>query len=344
MTKYYDGTKLLSMLDINGNKPEIYMCTTNRTGGKTTYFGRLCINRFLDKGEKFGLLYRYNYELDDIVDKFYKDLGSLFFPTYTMQSKRRAKGTFQELFLNDKSCGYALSLNNADQIKKYSHLFSDIQRIIFDEFQSETNHYCDNETKKFISIHTSIARGQGEQVRYVPVYMLSNPVSIINPYYVEMGISGRLKDDTKFLRGDGFVLEQGYIESASIEQKNSGFNRAFSKNSYTAYSSECVYLNDNKAFVEKPAGKSKYLCTLRYKGSDFALREYTESGLIYCDDKADSSFLTRISVTTDDHNINYVMLKRNDFFLSNLRYFFEHGCFRFKDMRCKEAVLSALSY
>lgn len=344
MSKYYDGTKLLSMLDINGNKPEIYMCTTNRTGGKTTYFGRLCINRFLDKGEKFGLLYRYNYELDDIVDKFYKDLGSLFFPNYTMTSKRRASGTFQELFLNDKSCGYGLSLNNADQIKKYSHLFSDIQRMIFDEFQSETNHYCDNETKKFISIHTSIARGQGEQVRYVPVYMLSNPVSIINPYYVEMGISSRLKDDTKFLRGDGFVLEQGYIESASIEQKNSGFNRAFSKNSYTAYSSECVYLNDNKAFVEKPAGKSKYLCTLKYKGSDFALREYTESGLIYCDDKADSSFLTRISVTTDDHNINYVMLKRNDFFLSNLRYFFEHGCFRFKDMRCKEAVLSALSY
>ena len=344
MNKYYDGTKLLSMLDINGNKPEIYMCTTNRTGGKTTYFGRLCINRFLDKNEKFGLLYRYNYELDDIVDKFYKDLGSLFFPSYTMTSKRRAKGTFQELFLNEKSCGYALSLNNADQIKKYSHLFSDIHRMIFDEFQSETNHYCDNETKKFISIHTSIARGQGEQVRYVPVYMLSNPVSIINPYYVEMGISGRLKDDTKFLRGDGFVLEQGYIESASIEQKNSGFNRAFSKNSYTAYSSECVYLNDNKAFVEKPTGKSKYLCTLRYKGSDVALREYTENGLIYCDDKADSSFLTRISVTTDDHNINYVMLKRNDFFLSNLRYFFEHGCFRFKDMRCKEAVLSALSY
>lgn len=344
MIKYYDGTKLLSMLDINGNKPEIYMCTTNRTGGKTTYFGRLCINRFLDKNEKFGLLYRYNYELDDIVDKFYKDLGSLFFPSYTMTSKRRAKGTFQELFLNEKSSGYALSLNNADQIKKYSHLFSDIQRMIFDEFQSETNHYCDNEIKKFISIHTSIARGQGEQVRYVPVYMLSNPVSIINPYYVEMGISGRLKDDTKFLRGDGFVLEQGYIESASIEQKNSGFNRAFSKNSYTAYSSECVYLNDNKAFVEKPTGKSKYLCTLRYKGSDFALREYTENGLIYCDDKADSSFLTRISVTTDDHNINYVMLKRNDFFLSNLRYFFEHGCFRFKDMRCKEAVLSALSY
>ena len=96
--KYYDGTKLLSMLDINGNKPEIYMCTTNRTGGKTTYFGRLLINRYLDKGEKFCLIYRYNYELDDVAEKFFKDLNTLFFPEYEMISRRRANGIFHELF------------------------------------------------------------------------------------------------------------------------------------------------------------------------------------------------------------------------------------------------------
>ena len=343
MPKYYDGTKLLSMLDINGNKPEIYMCTTNRTGGKTTYFGRLCVNRYLDKHEKFALIYRYNYELDDVVDKFYKDIGSLFFPTHAMTNKRRASGIFHELFLDDKSCGYAISLNSADQLKKYSHLFSDVERMLFDEFQSETNHYCSDETKKLLSVHTSVARGQGEQVRYVPVYMISNPVSIINPYYVELGISSRLKEDTKFLKGDGFVLEQGYIESASIAQMQSGFNRAFASNSYVAYSAECVYLNDNKAFIDKPIGKSQYLCTLRYKGTDFGVREFTESGFVYCDDRPDLSYKTKITVTTDDHAVNYVMLKRNDFFLSSLRYLFERGCFRFKDMRCKEAVLSALS-
>ena len=342
--KYYDGTKLLSMMDINGNKPEIYMCTTNRTGGKTTYFGRLCINRFLDKEEKFALIYRYNYELDDIVDKFYKDLGSLFFPSHVMTSKRRASGIFHELFLDDKSCGYALSLNSADMIKKYSHLFSDVKRMIFDEFQSESNHYCNDEITKFISVHTSVARGQGEQVRYVPVYMLSNPVSIINPYYIELNISARLRDDTKFLRGDGFVLEQGFIESASEEQKSSGFNKAFSANKYVAYSSECVYLNDNKSFIDKPNGNSKYICTLRYKSQEYGIKEFTENGYIYCDDKPDRTFPMRISVTTTDHSVNYVMLKRNDFFLNNLRYLFERGAFRFKDMRCKEAVLSALSY
>lgn len=344
MGKYYDGTKLLSMLDLNGKKPEIYMCTTNRTGGKTTYFGRLCVNRFLDKGEKFGLIYRYNYELDDVADKFFKDLKGLFFPDKTMTAKKRAKGIFQELFINDKSCGYAIALNNSDSIKKYSHLFSDIARMLFDEFQSESNHYCTDEITKFLSVHTSIARGQGEQVRYVPVFMLANQVSIINPYYVAMGICNRLNSETKFLRGDGYVLEQGFIESASDSQKESGFNRAFKENNYVAYSSENVYLNDNYSFIEKPTGKSRYICTLKYKGNDFGVKEFAESGFIYCDDKPDSTFPMKITVTTDDHSINYVMLKRNDFFLSNLRYLFERGCFRFKDMRCKEAILNALSY
>ena len=343
-TKYYDGTKILSLTDINGNKPEIYMVTTNRTGGKTTYFGRLCINRFLDNGSKFGLLYRYNYELDDISEKFYKDIGSLFFKQHTMESKRRANGIFHELFLDDKSCGYAISLNSADQIKKYSHLFSDVDRLIFDEFQSETNHYCTDEIKKLLSIHTSIARGQGEQVRYVPVYMLSNPVSLINPYYVQLGISSRLRDDTRFLRGDGFVLEQGFVESASSAQMESGFNRAFASNEYVAYSTQAVYLNDNKSFIDKPTGKSAYVCTLRYEKCDYGVREFTEDGYLYCDDHPDMTFKTRITVTTDDHEVNYVMLKRNDFFLSNLRYLFERGCFRFKDLKCKQAVLSALSY
>ena len=343
-TKYYDGTKLLSMRDIDGNKPEIFMCTTNRTGGKTTYFSRLLVNNFLKRGEKFAILYRFSYETKDCAEKFYKDIGSLFFKGTTMTSKSKAKGIYHELYINDVCCGYAIALNNADSIKKYSHLFSDVKRMLFDEFQSETNHYCPDEIRKFLSVHTSVARGQGEQTRYVPVFMLSNPVSIINPYYVEMGISERLSSDVRFLRGHGYVLEQGYIDSAARALKESGFNKAFSNNKYTAYSSECVYLNDSVAFIEKPIGFGRYLATIKYLGKDFAIKEYPEAGIIYCDDKPDSSFKYRISITTVDHNINYVMLQRNDLFISQLRWYFERGCFRFKDLRCKEAILKALSY
>ena len=348
---FYDGTKLLSMKDINGSIPEIFMCTSNRSAGKTTYFNKLALNRFIKHGEKFALLYRFNYELDEVSDKFFKDIKGLFFQGWDMISKRRAHGIFHELFLiknHDEetavSCGYAIAINNADQIKKYSHLFSDVKRIIFDEFQSETNHYCSDEVTKFQSVHTSIARGQAKQVRYVPVYMISNLVTIINPYYVAMGIGSRLNNDTKFLKGDGFVLEIHFNESASKAQKTSGFNRAFSNTSYFTYNSEKIYLNDNMAFIEKPVGDSRYLGTLKYKNKEYGLREYRELGIIFVDVKADTTFPLKISVTTDDHNVNYVMLKRNDMFISQLRYFFQHGCIRFKDISAKECLLKCISY
>lgn len=344
MSNYYDGTKLLSLKDINGNTPELFLCTSNRTAGKTTYFGRKLVNGFIKRGDKFALLYRYKYELDDCAEKFYKDIRDLFFSGTNMTSKIRAKGIYHELYIDGKHCGYAIALNCADQIKKHSHIFNDVMCIFMDEFQSETNNYCSGEIKKFISIHTSIARGKGEQIRYVPVYLCGNPVTILNPYYVELGISERINDKVRFLRGDGFVLEQGFNESASIAQKQSGFNRAFARNEYVAYSAQCVYLNDNQAFIEKPDGYPKYMATLRYMGKEYAVKEYAEQGIVYCDDKADTTFPVRISVTTDDHKINYVMLKRNDMIIMAMRFFFDHGCFRFKDLKCKEVVLKALAY
>lgn len=341
---YYDGTKLLSLYDLDGLKPELYLCTSNRTAGKTTYFGRMDVNRFINKGMKFGLVYRYSYELADCHDKFFKDINTLFFPNYTMQSKMMGKGLFAYLFLNGVHCGYAFSLNNAEKIKKMSHLFSDCDSLLLDEFQSETNQYCPMEIKKFLSLHTSVARGQGEQKRYVPCYLIGNPVTILNPYYVAMGISDRIRSDTKFMKGHGWVLEQGYNESASNAMKESGVMKAFAHEDYVAYSSEGVYLNDNYAFIDRPKGTSKYKCTIKCDGRHYAIREYAEEGILYCDNTPDLSFPMKIAVTTDDHNINYVMLKNNDFFISLMRFYFSKGCFRFKNLECKSAVLKMLSY
>lgn len=343
-TNYYDGTKLLSLKDINGKKPEVFMCTSNRSAGKTTYFNRLVVNRFIKRGEKFALLYRFNYELDGCDEKFFKDIKELFFSEYDMTAAKKMKGIYQELYLNDEPCGYAISINSADQLKRNSHLFSDIDNIIFDEFQSEQNHYCDKEVEKFISIHNSIARGHGKQSRYVPVYMISNPVTILNPYYVAMDISTRLQKDTHFLRGDGFVLEQGYNETASAALKSSAFNRAFGSSDYIAYSAEGVYLQDDLSFVDTPSGRGKYVATIRYAGIDYGVREYPELGIVFCDKSVDYQYPLKITVDTADHKLNYVMVSSNFILIQKLRYYFEHGCMRFKDLQAKEAILKALSF
>ena len=343
MGDYYDGTKLLSLLDINGKKPEIYISTSNRTAGKTTYFNRLMVNRFKKNYEKFALIYRYSYEVDDCADRFFKDIKTLFFPDDTMTSVKGANGFYRRLMLNNIECGYAIALNQADQVKKYSHFFNDVSSMLFDEFQSESNTYCGDEVKKLISIHTSIARGHGKHVRYVPVYMLSNMVSLINPYYTKLGISSRLKSNTKFLRGNGWVLEQGFNETAAKEQYESGFMQAFSDSNYIAYSAQGVYLNDNETFIEKPSGKFRYLATISYCGKEYSIKEYTDSGIIYCDTSVDYQFPFRISATLDDHTINQVILKNNDSFISLLRYYFNHGIFRFKDLMCKDCIINLIS-
>ena len=349
-TEYYDGTKLLSLKDINGNTPEIFMVTSNRTAGKTTYFGRMLFNRWIKKGSKFMLVYRFSYELDNCAEKFFKDVGQLFFPDYYMSNVKKARGLYHELRVQKvgeetySECGYAVALNTVDGLKKFSHLFSDTDSMLFDEFQSETNHYCSDEVTKFISLHTSIARGNGKMVRYLPVYMCGNPVTILNPYYVEMDISSRLNKNTRFLRGEGFVLEQGYNEAASKAQKESGFNAAFRRNSYIAYAGEARYLEDDNAFIESVSGRSRYLGTIKYKDTMYGIRAFDDLGVVYCDKKPDTTYPFKIAVTTDDHQINYLLLRQHDDFIINMRYYFDHGCFRFKDLQCKEAVLKLLSY
>lgn len=346
---YYDGTKLLSLLDINGNKPEIYISTSNRGPGKTTYFNRYAVNKFIKNKEKWMCLYRYSTDLKNVDDKFFKDIGSLFFQEWTMTCKKDPSEAFYNIWLrkgegHEQHAGYAVALNASEKVKQNSHLLSDTKRTIFDEFQTESNSYLPDELRKFQSIHTSVARGQGQFARYLPVYMIANYSSIINPYYVAMGISDRLRSDTKYLRGDGWVLEQGFYPEAAKALRESGFMRAFGNSSYNKFAAQNVYLNDNTAFIDTPKGKGRYLCTIAYNDTLYAVRSYQQAGIVYCDKSPDLSFPVKLALTTADHDINYVMLRSSVDLVSQLRWYFEHGAFRFKDLQCKECILKMVSY
>lgn len=344
MGTYYDGTKLLSMTDLNGEKPEIYLTTGNRSIGKTTWFNRYFVKDFITKHKKFCLVYRWNYEMSDCADKFFKDIQRLFFPSYQMTEKRRANNIFVELFLNEQSCGYCVSLNNADALKKFSHLLADVDKMLFDEFQSENDHYCPKELNKLMSIHTSIARGNGEQVRRVPLYMLSNKVSIINPYFLSLGISDRLNEDTKYLKGDGFVLEQSYIEEVANMQLESAFNRAFKNEDYVAYAAQNVYLNDNKAFIEKPTGFSVYVATVKNGDKTYAIRMYPKENIYYMDKGVDDDYKVKLSFNAGSHENNYIMVGTSSPYAVLLKNVFSRGMFRFKNQECKHAFFEMLRY
>lgn len=74
-------------------------------------------------------------------------------------------------------------------------------------------------------------------------------------------------------------------------------------------------------------------------GHDYAVKQYSEQGFLYIDDKADSTFRSKISVTVNDHDINYVMLKQNDLFISQLRYYLKKVVLDLKILNAKKSYL-----
>jgi hypothetical protein len=340
---YYNPTKILNMKDLEGDTPSIYLITTNRSAGKTTAFLKKSLMDFRKGERQTVLLYRFQYELNACSD-IYKDVLNLY-PDYgkEMRAIPHAKGLFYEMFLDDKPFGFAVSLSNPDALKKYSPIFANVDNIIFDEFQSEVGKYLPKEVEKFQSIYLTIARGGGSQSRVVNVFMLGNMVSVMNPYFINLGIHKRLRAETNFMRGNGWVAEFGFNDSASKSIKKNGFFKAFASENYMAYSTEKIYLHDADIFIDKPKGRIKYICTIVHDGVQYGVREYFDEGIVYVSHKPDGSCKQVITFKAADHNQNTIMLTHYSYLWKNIKDAFNNGYLRFDDMKAKSAIYDILA-
>lgn len=339
---FYDGTRLLSHKDLYGRTPELYLTCGNRTSGKTTWFSRYCTKKYLDGAGQFMVVFRYESEMDNIAEAFFGEISWLFFEGHQFDSVKMMKGAYHELYCDGKLCGYSAALSTANKLKRYSHLFCGVNRMFMDEFQPEDGKYLKGEVDKLISLHTTVARGGGKMIRYVPTFLVSNAVTMLNPYYSVLDIASRLDTKTKFLRGRGFVLEQNYNEEAARVQQESLFNQAFSKSKYTEYASQNVYLHDDLVFIDRITEDTDYIATIAANKKMYALRR-TSSGIMYCSDRPDPSFPVVISVTLGDHGEGRVLCQKNSFIIPDLKWYFNNGLFRFRNIDCKHVIIRMLS-
>lgn len=338
---FYDGNKLLNLKDINGNTPAIYLSAGNRSLGKTTFFNKKLIDWFLKKNEKFLLLYRFKKELTSIDEKFFSDISELFFPNKIMRCVGSKDEPYKKLLLNDELCGFATAINAAEDIKKCSHVFSDVATIMLDEFQSETNHYVNDEIDKYISIYKSVARGKGKQNRYVRCILAGNHVSLLNPYYNSLGISERLRKDTKYLRGDGYVAHIAFDKEVSEESKNTAFDKAFKNARYTKFATDLVYLNDNTSMIKKKEGNSRYVASLYAPDGSVCGVWMTGKNEYHITKEYDKTHPVAVA---SNRTIIYANKVRSDALLVNIRSQFDKGMVYFDGLESKNRAISTLSY
>lgn len=338
--QYFEAHDIREYKDANGNTPEILLVDGNRAAGKTTAFSRKFVNDFLTDGKKFMLIYRYANELHNISEAFFKDIKSLFFPNNEMTERSRANGAYIELFIDSKSCGYAVALNTAGKLKHYSHIFSDVQEMLFDEYQLENGFYIPSEIEKFVSLHMTVARGQGKVVRFVPVYMLSNSVSIFNPYYEAFQISKRINSKTKVLRGDGWVLLRLKMKEVAREQEKSAFNRAFSASRYVTAATDNSFLNDDTFNIEK-RNVTGFYCDFTFTDGKTTFGVFSNGSEYHVKKSGSIPNVPSFGVHQSDRNGQCRSI-RHSYIFGKIQMYYANGYITFQDTESKSAFMSLL--
>lgn len=349
---YYSYEPIMKLKDLDGKEPSIYLISSNRSAGKTTGF---LINSLKwnhnelphewCKAERMETVFLYR-TASEIKSSgvIYTDVLQMY-PDYGVEitTKSIVDNLITQIMIDDYVIGYGVSLHNPDKLKKYSPLFANVGVVLFDEYQLETGRYITNEVDKLQSALQTISRGGGAQSRNIKVFMLSNFVSILNPYFIQFGIHKRLKADTHFMRGHGWVAEFGFNESASKAIKENAITIAFNNDTYMKYSTEKVYLNDDIIFIKKPTGRSKYMFTIQYDNKLYAVRDYFDEGYVYVSEKPDMSFKTILCFKSGDHKQNTVMLERSSFIWKFLRESFTEGLMRFETGECKNMIFDIIA-
>lgn len=351
---FYNGGKLLNMKDLYGLDPLLYFCVGNRTAGKSFFFKRYLVRYALKHtGRKFLLFYRKVNQLKGCTKAFFQDLQELEeFKSWDIKEKKLLDGKIVEISLisptlEEFQVGYAISLKYTEEIKQNSSLFVGVDRVLFDEFQSESGDYLSNELGNFQNILTSILRGGGKHIREgVKVFMVSNKVSIVNPYFLAFDISKRLKNDTKFLRGKGWVLEMCYIEAAAREIQKSALGRLFEGSEYIQYSTGSGYLLDDKAYIQQqPRSYYEYMATLLYNQEVYSLLYFPREGLYYIKEGGERGASTVFSLDLSSHGDSFssVLITKSQYIKGLMRYFENHKLI-FESLQAKAMMFDYFKY
>lgn len=346
---FYDGTKLLGSKDRDGLDPELYICYSRVRGpGKTFFFTKKLMDAFMDGRGKFVLLVRTRAMVGSVADGQFRGMLQVHYPGTTMYEKKRMNGTYSDIYIRtvvddapvDTHCGFVVPINAADVIKTISSKFVDAIHAFYDEFMPEDKTtYLPREVQKFLSVHTSLARGGGESRRYYPVYMASNMVSITNPYFTHLNVTNKIQDNTKFYRGRGFVIERTVNKGLVEKHANTGMARAFSGVESINYG-DSTWLNDSKAGITKPGndwGAFLYGCTIIAPGKSYSLKYYTNVQLWYMSHSVDMTHPNVYRVEVDGES-NLPLLKNSDPGRL-MRTAMEQGTMRFQDQTAKALAI-----
>lgn len=197
MNKYYNANELLS------RHHTINMICGDRFGGKSTCVQKYAIKRAIEfikgneKGGQFAILSRYDKDKKILCETYFDNTMIMFYPDYELKFARGIFSLKKKTDTKWHTVGYSFALNEATKRKSTSYPF--IKTMIMEEFMNLEDKYIKSksngelEVELLISLYSTIARGNGKQVRDdVKVFLISNNFYINNPYFRYFGLIDKI--------------------------------------------------------------------------------------------------------------------------------------------------------
>ena len=281
----------------------------NRGGGKTIEMMRLVTSSFIKHNRTSIWMRRWDVELDStFFDKFFSDPAFYNqFPNYEFKAKKskyggtgyiRKKGT-------EHWMPYIQFMCLSTALKHKSIPFTSVRYIIFDEFiidQKSNMRYIKNEVIVFFEFLQSVMRLRDD----VRCLFVGNSISMINPYFLYFNIK-RPKEE--FTKGKDWVVH--YYKNDAYTEKfiQSRFGKMVQGSEYGNYAIENKFFRDSEVFIESKTKNAKYWFSLKYEDEYLSVWTDSATGIYYLDTAYDS---TRVcfALTSDDHTLNTIMIKR----------------------------------
>ena len=193
--------------------------------GKTYCLTNKCISTGIkEKKISFVVLVRYKEDIKDLKDGWW-DIVYHLYPEYMFYTKNKiiyAKNTLETFPI-----GEFVALSEYMRAKRKPR--PDVKIIFFDEFLNEENDYLKNEITAFTNVCDSIIRNRDD----CRIYLVSNHISVLNPYFNYFGF---VQLGKRFTRGQhDSVLEFTDSEEFIKYRKTTKFGASIQGTEYGEY-------------------------------------------------------------------------------------------------------------
>ena len=228
-----------------------------RGHGKTYCLTDLCIKTGLEqKNISFIVLTRYKEDIKDLKDGWW-DIVAHLYPDYMFFSKRNI--IYAKNSLETFPIGEFIALRDYMRAKRKPRPY--VKIIFFDEFLNEENDYLPNEIKAYLSVCDSVIRNRDN----VRCYLVSNHISVINPYFNYFGF---IQLGSRFTRGKHDSLLEFTDSEQFIEyRKSTKFGSSIDGTEYGEYAMQGKFLLDDMTNVSKvPEGQCHHQFNLILEG------------------------------------------------------------------------------